>query len=122
MVGVLLGGPDARVAEEHGVEKTAWAGIVVIVSRHGFSTPVRVGAGLAGRVSVNERFSTPRGLGAQPVAASRRWRTPGTGVLEEFERAAGVPALGGQGGEPLGPHRVRSLGHVTAVEEPSVAG
>jgi hypothetical protein len=66
VVGVLVSGRDARVSEEHGVENTGRAGISVVVSRRGFSTPDSVGTWRAGRVSANECFSSPGGWAAAP--------------------------------------------------------
>jgi hypothetical protein len=60
VVRVLLGGRDARVPEEHGVENTGPAGIFVVDSRREFSTVLSIEWRLAGRASTNERFpSTP---------------------------------------------------------------
>jgi hypothetical protein len=62
VVRVLLGGRDARVSEEHGVENTGPTGILVVDSRREFSTPLGIECGLAGRASTNDRFSsTPHG-------------------------------------------------------------
>src|SRR5450755_301546 len=59
VVGVLLGGRDARVSEAHGVENTGPAGILVVDSRREFSTLLNIERRLAGRASTNDRFSTP---------------------------------------------------------------
>ena len=48
VVGVLLGGRDARVSEEYGVENTGPAEVLVVDSRHGFSTLLSVERWLAG--------------------------------------------------------------------------
>jgi hypothetical protein len=58
VVGVLVGGRDARVSEEHSVENTGPARIFVVVCRRGFSTRFRVEALLSRRVSANDRFSS----------------------------------------------------------------
>jgi hypothetical protein len=48
VVRVLLGGRDARLSEERGVENTGPAGLLVVDSRREFSTLVSIECGLPG--------------------------------------------------------------------------
>jgi hypothetical protein len=74
VVRVLLGRRDARVSEEHGVENTGPAGIFVVDSRREFSTVLSIEWRLAGRVSRNDRFSTPE-LARHPACRPEQSRS-----------------------------------------------
>src|SRR5450755_3921072 len=90
VVRVLLGGRDARVSEEHGVENTGPGGILVVDSRREFSTLLSIECGLAGRASTNDRFSTPvHGLPPRAPGRNRAWgafsvATPGVCFRERY--------------------------------------